>query len=54
MIPRKQSAVARVLGSYMLQEIEDARGNTITMKSGSSGGANVEVLLKGAERLCAV
>ncbi|ERF70762.1 hypothetical protein EPUS_05114 [Endocarpon pusillum Z07020] len=52
--PRKQSAVARVLGSHMLQEIEATRGHASNQKSGRSGGVNVEVLLKGAEKLCAV
>jgi hypothetical protein len=53
-IPRKQSAVARVLGSHMLQEIEAYRGNASDRKPGSSGGVNVDVLLKGAEKLCSV
>ncbi len=51
---RKQSAVAKVLGSHMLQEIEGYRGNAINKKSGGSGSVDVELLLKGAERLCAV
>lgn len=53
-IPRKQSAVARVLGPHMLPEIEAYRGNATDRKSGSSGGVNVDVLLKGAEKLCSV
>ena len=53
-VSRKQSAVARVLGPHMLQEIEGSKGNITNRKSGGSVGVNVEVLLKGAERLCAV
>jgi DASH complex subunit Spc34 len=53
-VPRKQSAVARVLGSHMLQEIEGYRINASDRKAGSSGGVNVDVLLKGAEKLCSV
>ncbi len=53
-IPRKQSAVARVLGSHMLQEIEATRGHGSNRRPEGMGGLNVEVLLKGAEKLCAV
>ena len=52
-IPRKQS-VARVLGSDMLQEIEGYRGNPTTRKMGNSGAVDIEMLLRGAEKLCAV
>jgi septal ring factor EnvC (AmiA/AmiB activator) len=50
---RKQSAVARVLGPDMLQEIQRSSGNARS-RYGAAGGVNVEVLLNGAERLCAV
>lgn len=51
--PRKQSAVARVLGTDMLQEIQRSSRNARS-RNGAAGGVNVEVLLNGAERLCAV
>lgn len=51
--PRKQSTVARVLGTDMLQEIQRSNGNARS-RNGAAGGVNVEVLLTGAERLCAV
>ncbi|KAI1620360.1 DASH complex subunit Spc34 [Exophiala viscosa] len=44
--PSKQSTVTRLLGSDMLQEIRHATNR--------QGGVNVEVLLRGAERLCSV
>lgn len=51
--PRKQSAVARVLGSDMLKEIQRSSGNACS-QNGTADGVNVELLLAGAERLCAV
>ena len=53
-IPRKQSAVSRVLGPDMLHEIESYRENATKKKSTSTGGVDVEILLRGAEKLCAV
>jgi hypothetical protein len=44
----KQSAVARVLGNEMLLEIRQSSGSAARDK----GNVNVEVLLRGAERLC--
>ncbi|KAK4938670.1 hypothetical protein LTR10_020938 [Elasticomyces elasticus] len=44
--PMKQSAVTRLLGNDMLQEIRQATNR--------HGGVNVEVLLRGAEKLCNV
>lgn len=44
----KQSAVARVLGNEMLNEIRQSSGSAARGR----GGVNVEVLLRGAERLC--
>lgn len=38
----------------MLQEIEGYGGNASNRKQRGSGGVNVEVLLEGAEKLCAV
>jgi DASH complex subunit Spc34 len=52
--PRKQSAVARVLGSDMLHEIESYGGNATNRRPEGSKGVNVEVILKGAEKLCMV
>lgn len=46
-----QSAVARVLGSDMMEEIKRSTG---TSRRGQAGEINVEVLLKGAEILCKV
>lgn len=46
-----QSAVARVLGSDMMEEIKRSTG---TSRRGQTGEINVEVLLKGAEILCKV
>lgn len=48
--PVKQSAVARVLGPDMLYEIRQTSGSA----SRGKGVVNVEVLLKGAEKLCEV
>lgn len=48
---RNQSAVARVLGSDMMEEIKRSTG---TSRRGQAGEINVEVLLKGAEILCKV
>lgn len=53
-IPRKQTAVSRFLGPDMLHEIENYRGNTKGTKWTSTEGVDVEVLLRGAEKLCAV
>jgi hypothetical protein len=48
---RNQSAVARVLGSDMMEEIKrSARGSG----NGPRGEVNIDVLLKGAEILCNV
>ncbi|KAJ6032287.1 hypothetical protein N7540_003019 [Penicillium herquei] len=48
---RSQSAVARVLGSDMMEEIKRSAGLS---SRGSEGGVNIEVLLRGAELLCNV
>ncbi|KAL4805457.1 DASH complex subunit Spc34 [Aspergillus unguis] len=48
---RNQSAVARVLGSDMMEEI---KRSARTSSNGSRGEVNVDVLLKGAEILCNV
>lgn len=48
---RNQSAVARVLGSDMMEEIKRFAG---TSNRGAPGEVNVEVLLRGAEILCDV
>ncbi|ETN45402.1 uncharacterized protein HMPREF1541_09233 [Cyphellophora europaea CBS 101466] len=48
--PVKQSAVARVLGPDMLYEIRQTSGSAARGKS----VVNVEVLLRGAEKLCEV
>jgi len=47
--PQKQSAVARVLGTEMLRQIRQSSRNSHRQK-----GVDVEVLLEGAEKLCAV
>lgn len=47
---QNQSAVARVLGSDMMEEIKRSSGSS----RDSRGEVNVEVLLKGAEILCNV
>ena len=53
--PRKQSTVARVLGPDMLHEIQQSSGgSTSRLRGTASGSVNVEVLLRGAEKLCAV
>lgn len=46
---RSQSAVARVLGSDMMERIRQSAG---TSSRGQPGEINVEVLLRGAEILC--
>lgn len=46
---RKQSLVPQVLGREALQELEASKGG-----SKRTGGVNIEVLLRGAEKLCAV
>ncbi|KAJ5884966.1 hypothetical protein N7495_009476 [Penicillium taxi] len=46
-----QSAVARVLGSDMMEEIKRSTG---TSTRGPRGEVNIEVLLRGAEKLCKV
>lgn len=48
---RNQSAVARVLGSDMMEEIKRSTG---TSTRGPRGEVNIEVLLRGAEILCSV
>ncbi|KAJ5219857.1 hypothetical protein N7468_009061 [Penicillium chermesinum] len=48
---RNQSAVARVLGSDMMEEIKKSAG---TSSRGPRGEVNIEVLLRGAEILCNV
>lgn len=48
---RNQSAVARVLGSDMMEEIKRSAG---TSSREPRGEVNVEVLLRGAEILCDV
>lgn len=48
--PANQSIVAKVLGSEMLREIRHTSGNVARSKS----GVDVEVLLRGAEKLCEV
>jgi hypothetical protein len=48
---RNQSAVARVLGVDMMEEIKKSTG---TSARAPRGEINVEVLLKGAEILCNV
>ncbi|KAL4969967.1 uncharacterized protein BDV14DRAFT_66008 [Aspergillus stella-maris] len=48
---RNQSAVARVLGSDMMEEI---KRSARTSSSGPRGEVNVDVLLRGAEILCNV
>lgn len=48
---RNQSAVARVLGSDMMEEIKRSVG---TSSGESRGEVNIDVLLRGAEILCEV
>ena len=48
---RNQSAVARVLGSDMMEEIKRSTGTSTT---GPRSEVNIEVLLRGAEILCSV
>ncbi|KAJ5538003.1 hypothetical protein N7494_007482 [Penicillium frequentans] len=48
---RSQSAVVRVLGSDMMDEIKRSTG---TSTRGPRGEVNIEVLLRGAEILCNV
>ncbi|THC93354.1 hypothetical protein EYZ11_007180 [Aspergillus tanneri] len=48
---KNQSAVARVLGSDMMEEIKRSAGTSV---SGPRNEVNLEVLLKGAEILCNV
>jgi hypothetical protein len=48
---RNQSAVARVLGHDMMEEIKRSAG---TSTRGPRGEVNIEVLLRGAEILCDV
>lgn len=47
---KSQSAVARVLGSDMMEEIKRSAGTS----SRGRGEVNVDVLLRGAEILCNV
>ena len=51
---RKKSAVARVLGGEMLQEIQQSNRNATSQRDGGGSGVNVDILLRGAEKLCAV
>jgi hypothetical protein len=48
---RNQSAVARVLGTDMMEEIKKSTGSST---GANRGEINVEVLLRGAEILCDV
>lgn len=48
---RNQSAVSRVLGTDMMEEIKRSAG---TSSRQASAEVNIEVLLKGAEILCDV
>lgn len=48
---RNQSAVARVLGSDMMDEIKRSAG---TSAMGTRNEVNIDVLLRGAEILCNV
>jgi hypothetical protein len=48
---RNQSAVARVLGTDMMEEIKRSTGSSTRA---ARGEINIEVLLKGAEILCNV
>ncbi|KAL3466804.1 DASH complex subunit Spc34 [Aspergillus heterothallicus] len=48
---KNQSAVARVLGSDMMEEI---KRSARTSANGSRGEVNIDILLKGAEILCNV
>lgn len=48
--PMKQSAITRLLGNEMLQEIRQSSSNGARARD----GVNVEVLLRGAEKLCDV
>ena len=52
--PRKQSAVARVLGGELLQEIQQSTRRATSQRNIGGSGVNVEILLRGAEKLCAV
>ena len=52
--PTKQSAVARVLGGEMLQEIQQSNNRATSQGNGGASGVNIEILLRGAEKLCAV
>lgn len=52
--PRRESAVARVLGGEMLKEIQRSSNNAKSQRNGGGSGVNVEALLRGAEKLCAV
>ncbi|KAL9109632.1 MAG: hypothetical protein Q9227_005669 [Pyrenula ochraceoflavens] len=55
--PRKSSLVSRVLGQDTIKELERARSRNVNRNQGASlpkgGFADVEVLLQGAEKLCA-
>lgn len=48
--PVKQSAITRLLGNEMLSEIRRSSSNNARARD----GVNVEVLLRGAEKLCEV
>ena len=51
---RPQSAVARVLGGEILNEIQQSSHHVVSQRNGGVSGVNVEVLLRGAEKLCTV
>ena len=50
--PRKQSAVAMALGPEMLREIQESTGPASKLQT--KRGVDVEVLLKGVEKLCSI
>ena len=52
--PKQHSAVARVLGGNMLQEIRRTNDGTGLDKNGDTHIVDIEILLQGAEKLCAV
>jgi hypothetical protein len=52
--PSRQSAVARVLGTRMQQNIQSDVLQSKGQRSGRLRGIDVEVLLEGAEKLCAI
>jgi hypothetical protein len=55
--PRNRSAVSRVLGGDMMMEIERSSRSGISNPGGEGrvkGEIDIEVLLRGAEKLCDV